>query len=135
MSSLRSHLIMTHSSTFSGLRFALFGETVFPAVENTRAYAQTSSWQQSEQRRPWQGGIELEIAPCWSTDCGGVVHPGAARSSHTRARLSSCSLNTDILLLRLGFSLAISSSLIRFLSISVTESFSAGLIISWFHKK
>ena len=37
LSSLRLHLTMTHSSTFSGLRFALFGVTVFPAAENTRS--------------------------------------------------------------------------------------------------
>ena len=37
LSSLRLHLTMTHSSTFPGLRFALFGVTVFPAAENTRS--------------------------------------------------------------------------------------------------
>ena len=32
--SLRLHFTITHSSTFSGLRFALFSVTVFPAAEN-----------------------------------------------------------------------------------------------------
>ena len=35
MRSLRLHLTIAHSSNLSGLRFALFGVTVFPAEENT----------------------------------------------------------------------------------------------------
>ena len=124
---LRLHLTMTHSFTFSGFREALFGEVrMFPAAENTRSdlelAADTAKMTLTRFRKNWKLDCSLCASQYESWSIEGITKKLA--HSLSIGWLSPCSLKTELLLLRCLFSLASSFSLVYFLIISLTVSFS-----------
>ena len=118
---------MTHSFTFSGFREALFGEVrMFPAAENTRSdlelAADTAKMTLTRFRQNWKLDCSLCASQYESWSIEGITKKLA--HSLSIGWLSPCSLKTELLLLRCLFSLASSFSLVYFLIISLTVSFS-----------